>query len=162
MRRSYSLIITSVLATVAFANSLEERDTVDVLVNLGEFKTLTKILAKADRLETWKQEKVCTYFAPTDEAFAILTLAQLDKLYKNKKLMQRLVDNWVLEGKVPTKSFAGKKVATMGGGSVFLYLTPAIKFDQNPIILPDVETSNGLVHAMNKITLTPETLKQLK
>lgn len=155
--------IPFVIASVAFATrTVEERDTVDVLVNLGEFKTLTRILVKSERIESWKQEKVRTYFAPTDEAFALLTPTQLDKLYKNKRLMQRLVDSWVVDGKQATKTFSGKKVPTIGGGSVVLALLPTVRFDQNPIVLPDVETSNGLVHAVSKLTLSPDTLKLLK
>jgi uncharacterized surface protein with fasciclin (FAS1) repeats len=154
-----------VLGAVGFAHprpSLEERDTVDVLVNLGEFKILTRLLVKADRIETWKQEKLRTYFAPTDEALSVLTPTQLEKLFKNKRLMQRLVDNWVVDGKLATKTFSGKKVGTVGGGSVVLALLPTVRFDQNPIVLPDVETSNGLVHAVSKVTLSAETLKLLK
>ncbi|HLO97219.1 MAG TPA: fasciclin domain-containing protein [Fimbriimonas sp.] len=155
-------VLTCLVSVSLATRTLEERDTVDVLVNLGEFKTLTRILVKADRIESWKQEKLRTYFAPTDEALSILTPPQLEKLFKNKRLMQRLVDSWVVDGKQATKTFTGKKVATVGGGSVVLALLPAPRIDQNPIVLPDIETSNGLVHAVSKVTLSAETLKLLK
>ena len=76
-------VIASILALSA-AFSVQAKDIVDTAVGAGTFKTLAAALTAAGLIDTLKGLGPFTVFAPTDEAFAKITKADLDALLKDK------------------------------------------------------------------------------
>ena len=70
------LVATLLFTTFAQANHHEmKKDIVDVAAENGSFNTLVAAVKAADLVDTLKGEGPFTVLAPTDEAFAALTLS---------------------------------------------------------------------------------------
>ena len=89
-----ALPLVALLALPATAQTIPE-----VAERAGSFKTLTKALEVAGLSETLAGEGPFTVFAPTDEAFAKVPQADLQKLLQNRALLRTVLLNHVAKTK---------------------------------------------------------------
>jgi len=81
-----------VAAAIAVASlSAHAADIVDTAVAAGNFTTLVTALKAADLVDTLKGPGPFTVFAPTDEAFAKIPKADLDKLLASKTKLKSVL-----------------------------------------------------------------------
>lgn len=149
------IMVSFSLGALANDQSETEKDIVDTAIDSGNFTTLVAALEKAELVEALKGEGPFTVFAPNDEAFEAL-LNELDitaeELLARDDLKDILLYH-VVEGKVMSKDLEdGKEVKTLSGENVKISLNPTQVNDAN-VILADVETSNGVIHVIDKVLL---------
>ena len=131
-------------------------DIVDTAVAAGSFSTLVKAVQAAGLVETLKGAGPFTVFAPTDEAFAALPAGTLDALLKDKAKLTSILTHHVVAGKVMAKDVVGlngKTARTVQGGDLQIDTTSGVKIGGATVITADVETSNGVIHVIDKVLL---------
>ena len=99
-----------------------------------------------------------TVFAPTDEAFAKLGDEKIAELLKpeNKDMLADILKYHVVSGEYEAADFVGKvtEVETLGG-TVTIDGTDGVMVNSSTVIKADVETSNGIIHAIDTVLLPP-------
>jgi uncharacterized surface protein with fasciclin (FAS1) repeats len=134
-------------------------DIVDTALAAGNFNTLASALTAAELVETLKGEGPFTVFAPTDEAFAKLDPATLENLLKpeNKDELVRVLTYHVVAGRVLAEDASAMTSATTVEGGDLTIATSGSDLTINgaTVVTPDIETSNGVIHAIDTVLLPP-------
>lgn len=125
----------------------------------GSFNTLTQALKAAGLAETLSAPGPYTIFAPTDAAFAALPPDALQELLKpeNKELLVKILTYHVVPGKITSAEIKSGDVKTVEGDAVKLMADPGkgVMVNDATVVQPDLEASNGVIHAIDKVMLPP-------
>ncbi|HAK97089.1 MAG TPA: beta-Ig-H3/fasciclin [Planctomycetes bacterium] len=165
--------LTALVLASTFPAALEARHfkpsrgtIVETAVAAGNFTTLVAALQATGLDEALSGEGPFTVFAPTDEAFSNLFAATgltPEELLASPDLPVILTYH-VVAGKLYTHNFFMKKNAeTLAGETVVFSIgTPAprrgLTYSVNDatIVAPNIRTSNGIIHAIDKVLLPPK------
>ena len=134
---------------------------VDVASGSDSFNTLVQAVQAAGLGDTLSGEGPYTVFAPTDEAFAQLPDGALEYLLQpeNRDLLAQVLSYHVVEGSVTSSQLSTGGVDTLGGGVAVAVLDSGIVVNNASVVNPNIQASNGVIHAVNRVLL-PETLQQ--
>jgi uncharacterized surface protein with fasciclin (FAS1) repeats len=124
------------------------------------FKTLTTALQAAELTATLSGEGPFTVFAPTDAAFAALPPGTLQELLKpeNKATLVKVLTYHVVPGKVLSSQLRAGQVKTVEGSSVNVRIDAAqrkVMVNNANVTQADIQASNGVIHAIDKVILPP-------
>ena len=129
------------------------------------FSTLVALVKQAGLVKTLNSKGPFTVFAPTNAAFAALKKNAPDTynaVASDKKLLTKVLTYHVLAGKVDSTAAvaAAKKkasVKTVQGEKVKLSLKGGALYlnGSSKVIVADVKTSNGVIHAINAVIVPP-------
>uniref|UniRef100_UPI00313B59E3 fasciclin domain-containing protein n=1 Tax=Crocosphaera sp. Alani8 TaxID=3038952 RepID=UPI00313B59E3 len=135
-----------------------EMDIVETAVAAGKFETLVAAVKAAGLVETLSGEQEFTVFAPTDEAFAALGEENLEKLLKpeNKEKLTAILTYHVVPGVYKSGDLEDGKVKTVQGSEVEIELGDSVMVDDATVVTPDVMTSNGVIHIIDKVIIPSE------
>lgn len=133
-------------------------DIIEVASTTDGFATLTAAVTAAGLVETLQGEGPFTVFAPTDEAFAALPAGVLDALLlpENKDALTKILTYHVVAGKVMAADVTDGDVPTVEGQNVTLSTADGVTVNGAKVIQADVETSNGVIHAIDAVILPPD------
>jgi len=125
------------------------------------FNTLTQAVQAAGLTDTLSGQGPYTVFAPTDEAFSQLPDGALEYLLQpeNRDLLRQVLTYHVVPGEVTASEITSGPVEALGGGLAVRVAEDRIIVNNASVIQPNVQASNGVVHAVNRVLL-PETLQQ--
>ncbi|MEO1399529.1 MAG: fasciclin domain-containing protein [Pseudomonadota bacterium] len=145
------------MAAPAHAGSAK-KDIVDTAASAGQFNTLVAAVKAAGLVETLKGDGPFTVFAPTDAAFKALPAGTVEDLLKpeNKAKLTSILTYHVVPGKVMSKDLAGKamKAKTVEGTEVSIDAKgDGVKVDGATVAQADIETSNGVIHVIDKVIM---------
>lgn len=133
------------------------RNIPETAIENGNFGTLVAALDAADLVDTLSQPASSfTLFAPTDNAFASLPNGFVACLLKpsNKNILLDILKYHVLEGKVMSGDLSNYKTATtLNGDDVAINFSGSFKIDYSIVSIPDVEASNGVIHAIDAVLI---------
>lgn len=136
---------------------MAQKDIVDTAVAAGSFNTLVAAVQAAGLEDTLRSDGPFTVFAPTDAAFAALPAGTVETLLKpeNKDQLVSILTYHVVPGKVMSGDIAGKtmSVATVQGSNVDVNATDGVMIDNATVVTADIETSNGVIHVIDKVIL---------
>lgn len=139
------------------------KDILTTATDAGNFTTLLSALDKAGLTETLKGTGPFTVFAPTDEAFAKVPKAELDKLLKNKKKLAEVLNYHVVAGSVKAADVAAMPTAkTVNGADLTIDATSGVKINDATVISPDIMTTNGVIHVIDTVLMPPKAAKPAK
>jgi uncharacterized surface protein with fasciclin (FAS1) repeats len=154
------LALTLGIAGSVKAESVPDKDIVEVAVSAGSFKTLVAAVQAAGLVDALKGKGPLTVFAPTDEAFAKLPAGTVENLLKpeNKDKLRRVLTYHVVSGKVGaaqvTKMSSAKAVS---GDSIKIALKDGkVMVNNATVVTADVGASNGVIHVIDTVILPPE------
>jgi len=140
--------------------------TTDILTtakDAGNFTTLLAALEKAGLNETLSGAGPFTVFAPTDEAFAKVPKADLDKLLKDKKKLTAVLTYHVVPGAVKAADVSGMPTAkTVNGADLTIDATSGVKINEATVISADIMTTNGVIHVIDTVLMPPKAGKAPK
>ena len=150
---STEVVETTVMEEVA-AN-----DIVAVASETEGFSTLVAALTAASLVETLQGEGPFTVFAPTDDAFAALPAGLLEKLLlpENVAVLTAILTYHVVSGKVMSTDVMAGDVPSVEGSPITLGTTDGVQVNDATVISADIETSNGVIHVIDKV-LVPSTV----
>lgn len=131
-----------------------QKDIIDTAVNAGNFGTLVTAIKAAGLVDTLKGEGPFTVFAPTDEAFAKIPQDQLVALLADKDALIKVLTYHVVAGAVSSSEAARLDSArTVQGSSVTIDATNGVKIDSANVVVADIVTSNGTIHAIDTVIM---------
>ena len=130
---------------------------VETAVSNGSFKTLVAAVTAAGLVETLSGTGPFTVFAPVDDAFAALPAGTVESLVEpgNKEKLTGILTYHVLAGKVLSTDLTdGMTATTVNGEKITIHLTGGkVLVNDAEVVIADVETDNGVIHAINKVIM---------
>jgi uncharacterized surface protein with fasciclin (FAS1) repeats len=136
------------------ASNKMKADIVDTAVQAGSFDTLVTAVKAAGLVDVLKGDGPFTVFAPTDEAFAQIPEDQLQSLLADKEALTKVLTYHVVPGKVMSSDVVKLSSAkTVQGQSVRIDTSSGVKVDGANVVKADIETSNGVIHVIDKVIL---------
>ena len=124
----------------------------------GVHTSLVAALSHAGLVETLQGDGPFTVFAPTDEAFAAagIDLSAFDTAEENETLSDILLYH-VLSGAVPSSDVTdGLTVAMVNGDNAsFTVTADGVTIEGANVTTADVETTNGVIHVIDKVLMPP-------
>lgn len=162
-------MVLNIISTVAVAASLllgtpgtqngpdddPTMNIVETAVAAGSFNTLVAAVEAAGLVETLSGEGPFTVFAPTDEAFAQIPADQLDALLADKEALTAVLTYHVVAGKVMAENVVKLNSATtVNGQDVDIKVWEGkVMIDDAEVTTADIDTTNGVIHVINKVIL---------
>jgi uncharacterized surface protein with fasciclin (FAS1) repeats len=130
---------------------------VETAVSNGSFNTLVAAVKAAGLVETLSGTGPFTVFAPVDAAFAALPAGTVDTLVmpENKAQLTGILTYHVVAGKVMSTDLTdGMTAKTVNGQTITIHLKGGkVMVNDAEVIIADVATDNGVVHAINKVLM---------
>ncbi len=127
---------------------------VETAVAAGSFSTLVKAVQAAGLVDTLEGEGPFTVFAPTDDAFDGLPEGALDELLADAEKLAAVLTYHVVPGRVGADALTGvAAVKTVQGQSLDVDTTVGVKVGSAYVIQADIETDNGIIHAIDSVLL---------
>ena len=130
---------------------------VETAVSNGSFKTLVAAVTAAGLVETLSGAGPFTVFAPVDDAFAALPAGTVESLVEpgNKEKLTAILTYHVLAGKVLSTDLTdGMTATTVNGEEITIHLKGGkVLVNDAEVVIADVETDNGVIHAINKVIM---------
>jgi uncharacterized surface protein with fasciclin (FAS1) repeats len=147
----------AVTAPSAPARQDGAKNIVQTAVAAGQFKTLTKLLARAGLVGALQKPGPYTVFAPTDAAFAKVPKATLNALLNSKAKLRAVLLYHVVAGKVPASAVVKLSSAkTLEGQAVRIRVVDgSVLVNGAKVTKPDVTASNGVIHVVNRVLVPP-------
>jgi uncharacterized surface protein with fasciclin (FAS1) repeats len=153
MNRSIASVVLGTVLAVTSSFAMAQKDIVDTAVAAGNFKTLVTAVQAAGLVDTLKGKGPFTVFAPTDEAFAKIPKADLDALLKDKAKLAGVLTYHVVPAKVMAKDVKAGEVKTVNGKMIKITTDKGVMVNNAKVIKTDVETSNGVIHAIDTVIM---------
>ncbi|CAF1446095.1 unnamed protein product [Adineta ricciae] len=162
---SATVIVANVMASNGIIHALDTvllpPDIVQTAIDDGRFKTLVTALTAADLVSLLKTPGPFTVFAPTDDAFAKLppgTVTDLLKPENKPKLIKILSYHVVGKRALSAADIIAMnppfKLEMLNGIPTTITLNgDKIKVNDATVIVADVFTSNGIIHAIDTVLL---------
>lgn len=122
-----------------------------------DLSTFVKAVQSAERTQMLNSEGPFTVFAPTNEAFNALPKGTLDNLMmpENKQKLGDILAYHVVEGTVMASDLSdGQTVTTVQGEKLTVTKQNGnVMINGAQVIQADVNTSNGVVHIIDKVLM---------
>lgn len=130
---------------------------IETAVSNGSFTTLVAAVKAAGLVETLSGTGPFTVFAPVDAAFAALPAGTVDTLVlpESKETLTGILTYHVVAGKVMSSDLTdGMTATTVNGQPLTIHLTDGkVMVNGAEVIIADVDTDNGVVHAINAVLM---------
>jgi len=158
-----TLAITTAAAVFSTTHAADDKleDIPTTAINNGSFTTLVAALGAADLVPTLSGDGPVTVFAPTDDAFAALPAALVPCLLlpENKDALTSILTYHVANGDVASSDLTdGQVIPTLLDGqdvTVKIMGDGTVMINDAHVVIPDVDTTNGVVHAIDAVLVPP-------
>lgn len=167
MRKSivYTLIACLLASSLPFSVTADATDDIPTnAAGTGIHDSLVAALAQADLVTTLQGTGPFTVFAPTDQAFADagIDLTTFDTDEENATLVDILTYH-VVSGKVMSTDLTdGMEASALNQDTLtFSVSTSEVKVNDAVVTLADVESSNGVIHVIDKVLMPPADLADI-
>lgn len=97
-----------------------------------------------------------TVIAPTDDAFAKIDAATLDKLKTDAPLLTSILTYHVIPGQLSPAQVAGTHKTVQGADVTVAGAGPALKFDDSGLVCGGVHTANATVYMVDTVMMPPK------
>ena len=161
MRKSivYTLIACLLVSSLPFSVTAYANDDIPTnAAGTGIHDSLVAALTQADLVTTLQGTGPFTVFAPTDQAFADagIDLTTFDTDEENATLVDILTYH-VVSGKVMSTDLTdGMEAAALNQDTLtFSVSSSEVKVNDAVVTLADVESSNGVIHVIDKVLMPP-------
>jgi len=156
-----SLLVLGSLALAALGltsaqNTTANQTIAQIVETNPNFSTLLAALKAADLVKTLSGPGPFTVFAPTNQAFAKIPKADLDKLLADKAALTKVLTYHVVAGRVPSSEVVKLKEAkTVQGQSVSIAVSDGsvILNGNSKVTTVDIPASNGVIHVIDTVLL---------
>lgn len=125
-----------------------------------DLATFTQLINQAKLAEAVQAQPV-TIFAPTNEAFAALSPAALDKLKSNPEQLKAVLQYHIATAKVMAADISeNTSVPTLSGTKLAVSKAgDFITLDESMVVQADVNSKYGIIHKIDRV-LTPPAPKK--
>jgi uncharacterized surface protein with fasciclin (FAS1) repeats len=156
---------TNYIAGRTAGNTQTGTDIVSLAASSNSFTTLTSLLKAAGLVDILQQPGPYTVFAPTDEAFAALPPATLQQLQQpeNRETLIKILRYHVLSGQRTANQLTNGQIKTIEDTPVNIKVDQAtnqIMVNDARVLQPNVQASNGVIYAINRVLIPPNLTSQ--
>jgi uncharacterized surface protein with fasciclin (FAS1) repeats len=152
-----ALALSAGLGGAATAQSIHDKDIVQIAVSAGSFKTMVAAVQAADLVEVLKSDGPFTVFAPTDEAFNKLPAGTVENLLKpeNKQKLVAILTYHVVAGRVNAADVVSLSSAkTVNGQDLSISAkNGSVMVDKARVTGTDIMASNGIIYVIDTVIL---------
>ena len=152
MKKFHIIFLTlamMIIPSITFGN------VIDKLNETGKFTKLNETLMKSGLSENLKGEGPFTVFAPLDDAFAAISAQTYYGLLReeNKDKLVNILGRHVFSKKIPSSEVAVEiKLKAINGEEITIKKVNGIVYiNEAEVVTADVETSNGIIHFINRV-----------
>lgn len=136
------------------------QDIVSIAGSSGSFTTLTSLLEAAGLTNALQQQGPFTVFAPTDEAFAAVPQATLQRLQQpeNRETLIKILRYHVVPSQITTDDLRAGTIQTAEGQSLNVKVntsTNQVSVNNATVIQSGIKASNGVIYPINQVLLPP-------
>lgn len=142
----------------------QDQTIVDIAAGNADFSTLVSLVQAADLVDVLAGEGPFTVFAPTNDAFAALPADVVAYLTSadGKATLTEILTYHVVSGKVMSADVASGDVASVEGDAISIVKDDmGVHVENASVIIPDIEASNGVIHAIDAVILPDITLPEV-
>jgi uncharacterized surface protein with fasciclin (FAS1) repeats len=134
------------------------KNIVQTAVAAGDFDTLVSLVKRAGLAKTLSGKGPFTVFAPTDAAFEKVPASTLEGLQEDRAALRRVLLYHVAGGRYPAKRVVGlRSIKTLAGDRVKVRTRGGtVRVGGARVVQADVRTSNGIIHAINRVLIPPQ------
>ncbi|MDX2276464.1 MAG: fasciclin domain-containing protein [Hyphomonadaceae bacterium] len=154
----------AVLIEVTETAPRAEGNVLEVAAATGQFQTFLRAVEAAGFEETLSGEGPFTLFAPTDSAFEDLGQAELQRLLdpRHHEELLALLAYHVVPQRVTSASASGEVVReqTSGGYQVQIDGRDGLRVNDQLVVAPDINASNGVIQGINAVLAPPVMVAQ--
>ena len=153
------IVCSNGIVHVIDAVMLPKGNIVETAVADGSFTTLVAAVQAAGLDGVLSDEtKDFTVFAPTDDAFAALPAGTVEGLLEEPEgALTDILLYHVAEGRLMAADVvATDTIDTLQGSPLAVDTTDGVMVDGATILVTDVECSNGVIHVIDAVLITPE------
>ncbi len=142
------------------AVTTNENTVVDVAASDEDFSILVQAVEAAGLSEALATSESITLFAPTNAAFEALPDGTIDQLLlpENQDLLRQVLSYHVVQQEVPSSEVTTGEVPSAAGAPINLQVDDAtgeVRVNQATVVTPDIQASNGVIHAIDQVILPP-------
>ncbi|WP_413467905.1 fasciclin domain-containing protein [Mycobacterium sp. RTGN4] len=128
--------------------------------NNPELTTLTSALSgklnpNVNLVETLNSNPGLTVFAPTNEAFAKIDAATLEKLKTDSDLLTKILTYHVVEGQASPTAVVGDHKTLQGGAVTVTGSGADLKVNDAGLVCGGVKTANATVYMIDTVLMPP-------
>ena len=138
-----------IIPSITFGNVIDE------LNETGKFTKLNETLMKSGLNENLKGEGPFTVFAPLDDAFAAISAQTYYGLLReeNKDKLVNILGRHVFSKKITSSEIDGEiKIKAINGEEITIKkVNDIVYINEAEVVTADVETSNGIIHFINRV-----------
>jgi transforming growth factor-beta-induced protein len=128
----------------------------DTLVSLGQYSTLTSLLAATGLTPVLAGAGPFTLWAPTDAAFQALPPATVQALTANTDLLRQVLLYHVLQGAAAGADLTSRAYRTVQGEDIQVVVgDPIVVNGTSQVVQPNVLASNGVIYGINQVLIPP-------
>jgi len=148
------MAITLLLSPLNFTSAISN-DIIDTAINTPELSTLTILVTEAELVDTLKSPGPFTVFAPTNEAFEQMPRIVKKALQKNPELLTDILLYHVVSADITSADIPRATIVDSIQGSKILARNnnQGVFINRAEVIIPDVVTSNGTVHIIDRVLI---------
>jgi uncharacterized surface protein with fasciclin (FAS1) repeats len=114
-----------------------------------------KLNPKVNLVETLDSNPGLTVFAPTDEAFAKIDAATLEKLKTDSDLLTKILTYHVVEGQASPTAVVGDHKTLQGGTVTVTGAGQDLKVNDAGLVCGGVKTANATVYMIDTVLMPP-------
>ena len=130
------------------------KNIIETAIGNTSFATLVTAVKATDLVTRLTDAGPFTVLAPTNEAFAKLEAGALTALLADKTKLTALLKHHVIAGKLMAKDIQPlKEATTLSGDKVVIDGTNGVMVNKAKVISPDIECSNGVIHAIDTVLM---------
>jgi transforming growth factor-beta-induced protein len=134
----------------------------DAAINEGMFDKLVKAWVTVGMDDSLVNGGPYTVFAPTDRAFERMSMSALEELVRDKKRFRDLLSYHIVHGRMLARDVAAADcLPTMLGKNVCFDLKHGIKVGDARIVQTDIECTNGVIHAIDRVLMPDDVLERV-
>lgn len=149
MKKNYLIIL---LLSACFASVAQAADVIDTAASTGQARTLVEAVQSVGLSDSLHAEGPFTVFAPTDEAWAQLPAATVERLLGDKALLTEVLKYHVVPGKLHVEDLRSGSVMTAQGQALAMVeSTEGWQVDGAHVVKADVEADNGVLYLIDKV-----------
>jgi uncharacterized surface protein with fasciclin (FAS1) repeats len=130
----------------------------------GDFTVLIQAIEKTGLSDTFTKEGQLTVFAPNDDAFRKLPTGTIEELLKDLPKLKSILSYHVVDRKITldelrNMSSSGRtpNLKTLQGSQLVVkshnLLVKSEYVNDSKIVKPDIEASNGVIHAIDRVLM---------
>lgn len=149
-------IIDHVLVPPGFPETVYPMNIVELAESQPDLATLVTAVVAGKLAPTLSSNNQFTVFAPTNEAFAKIPKATLQKLLADTAALDKVLEYHVLPGHFTMRDLMSvEKAKTLEGAAVTVMSNNGIKVNNANVLKADIAASNGVVHVIDSVLMPP-------